>query len=95
MAGSYNHLISREGKNEYGEDHGLGGWDLIGNMGDAFECVEELWWLVERAIGQDGALNLLDSEFHPMKRGELPPDEALNTVNEGMNREHSERGDEA
>ena len=71
MAGSYGHLVD-------------GGWSMIENMGDAYECVEQLWWLVERAIGQQRAEKLLDDEFYPMVRGEKQPDAALLKVQAGM-----------
>ncbi len=73
MAGSYRHLIGKDG-----------GWGLIENMRDAHECVEELWWLVERAIGKDEALRLLSVEFYPMMRGEINPDASLKKVMRGM-----------
>lgn len=73
MAGSYSHVS--------GED---GGWSLIENMGDAHECVEELLWLVHRAIGDHGARQLLDAEFYPMKRGERSKDDALLLVGKVM-----------
>lgn len=70
MAGSYNHL-----KN---------GWSMIENLGDAHECVEELFWLVERAVGRAEAQRLLREEFYPMQRGERPKDEHLTYVKEQM-----------
>lgn len=74
MAGSYNHLLAD------------GGWSMIENMGDAHECVEELWWLVERAIGEQEAKRLLQDEFYPMERGERPHDDASAKVKQGMSR---------
>lgn len=71
MAGSYGHLRR-------------GGWELIENMGDAHECVEELWWLVERAIGQKEARRLLDAEYYPMCRAETPQDKHFKKVRKGM-----------
>lgn len=73
MAGSYQHLLAN------------GGWSMIENMGDAHGCVEQLWWLVERVIGEEEAIRLLHSEYYPMCRGEMIPDAALNKVNDGMN----------
>lgn len=81
MAGSYEHLLDEDESEE-----GKGGWPMIENMRDAWQCVEELWWLVERAIGEDEAKRLLRSEFYPMKRGELEPDAALLKVKTGMER---------
>ena len=63
MAGSYHHLLN--------------GWSLMEDMGDAAECVEELFWLVEHAIGDIEAGKLLLDKFYPMKRGELPLDQAM------------------
>lgn len=74
MAGSYNHLLSD------------GGWSMIENMGDAHECVEELWWLVERVIGEQEAKRLLQDEFYPMERGERQRDKAMDIVKRGMSR---------
>jgi hypothetical protein len=70
MAGSYGHILH--------------GWSLIENMGDAYECVEELFWLVERGIGREEAKRLLDKEFYPMERCEKPEDEALKFVRKKM-----------
>ena len=39
MAGSYDHVMD--------------GWSLIENMGDAYEAVEELLWLVQSEIGTE------------------------------------------
>lgn len=70
MAGSYNHLKS--------------GWSMIENMGDANECVEELYWLVEKAIGRKEANRILDEEYYPMIRSEKPWDEHLRYVKKQM-----------
>lgn len=70
MAGSYGHLLH--------------GWSLIENMGDAYECVEELWWLVERVIGETEANRLLHDEYYPTIRGERPKDAHLLKVEDGM-----------
>ena len=72
MAGSYGHLKH--------------GWSMIENMGDAHECVEELWWLVEKVIGEKAARTRLDLEFYPMKRGEIPKNAELKKVERGMRR---------
>lgn len=66
MAGSYNHVLH--------------GWSLIENMGDAYEAVEELLWLVQSEIGKEKANELLDSKFYPMARGEIKPDKAMKQV---------------
>lgn len=74
MAGSYRHLL------------GEGGFSMIENMRDAHGCIEELWWLVERAIGEDEAKRLLREEYYPMCRKEIPPDNVFVKVSDGMNR---------
>ena len=66
MAGSYNHILH--------------GYSMIENMHDAGECIEELHWLVERAIGKKEAKRLLDKEYYPMYRGEKPEDEHLKRI---------------
>ena len=76
MAGSYRHLLSQSGNGS--------GWTLIENMGDAYECVEELFWLVERAVGRENAIQFLESEFYPMIRREIPKDEAAIFVKQQM-----------
>jgi hypothetical protein len=63
MAGSYEHLTH--------------GWSMIENMGDAYEAVEQLLWLVESQIGTERATRLLNDGFYPMKRGERPQDAAF------------------
>ena len=78
MAGSYRHLLPQSDNDP--------GWSLIENMGDAYECVEELFWLVERAIGREEAIRLLESEFYPMARREMPKDEAMRFVEQQMGR---------
>lgn len=76
MAGSYEHLIPTEDSD--------GGWSLIENMGDAYECVEELFWLVERGIGREKALQLLEREFYPQSREEAEKDEHRRFVESKM-----------
>lgn len=71
MAGSYGHVTN-------------GGWSLIENMGDAYQCVEELLWLVQREIGTHKAEQLLHDEFYPMMRREMPFDEAMRFVQQKM-----------
>lgn len=73
MAGSYSHVLS--------------GWSRIENMGDAYEAVEELMWLVERGMGREEAQRLLDDEFYPMERGEVDPDPHLIEVRRLMESE--------
>lgn len=72
MAGSYNHVRF--------------GWSMIENMRDAHECVHELLWLVERAIGSATAQRLLLEEYYPMCKGERPFDQAFQDVDECMSR---------
>ena len=69
MAGSYNSLMCRGG-----------GWKMIENLGDAHECIEELLWLVQRSIGTNEAIKLLDKKYYPMSRGEIKKDKAFKTV---------------
>jgi hypothetical protein len=76
MAGSYEHLLPRE--------QGDPGWSHIENMGDAYECVEELFWLVEKCIGREEAKQQLRKGFYPMRRGEIPKDDALKFVERQM-----------
>ena len=65
-------------------EHVLDGWSLIENMGDAYEAVEEMLWLVLSEIGEDKAKNLLNEKFFPMARGEIGDDDAMRRVNECM-----------
>ena len=37
MAGSYNHIVDNDGNFKF---------DSIENMGDAYECIEECFWLI-------------------------------------------------
>ena len=78
MAGSYQHI-------RRGDEEGPG-WSLIENMGDAFECVEELFWLVEKCIGREAAERHLREEFYPMRRGEIAKDDALLLVERQMSK---------
>jgi len=66
-------------------DHVKHGWSLIDHMGDAHEAVEELLWLVERAIGEDRARELLSAEYYPMCRGERERDAVFERVRRLMN----------
>jgi hypothetical protein len=70
MAGSYS-MVSKK-------------WSLIENMGDAYEAVEELLWLVQSQIGTEEAKRLLAEEYYPMARGEKPKDAALIEVQNVM-----------
>lgn len=72
MAGSYSHI--------------RGGWSLIENMGDAYEAVEQLLWLVESQIGHKRAIKLLNSKWYPMVRGEREPDAAYKNTQKMMDR---------
>lgn len=77
MSGSYEHLLpSKEGE---------GGWSMIENMGDAYECVEELFWLVERYIGRERTIHHL-KDLNAEKRGERPVDESFEFVQRQMSR---------
>lgn len=72
MSGSYNHIIN--------------GWSLIENMGDAYELVEQLMWLIQAEIGTEKAKKLLIEKYYPMVRGESPMDDALKAVLQIMKR---------
>ena len=61
-------------------------WTLIENMGDAYEAVEELLWLVQSQIGTKEAKRLLAEQFYPMARGEKPKDNAWVQVQNAMER---------
>ena len=50
---------------------------MIENMGDANECVRELFWLVESKIGCDKAKKFLEEEYYPMLRGDMDKDESF------------------
>lgn len=53
---------------------------LLENLGDAFEAIEEMLWLIEHGIGTDEATRLLDEEYYPMCRGEKPRDQPFINV---------------
>ena len=59
MAGSYSHIHN-------------GGWSLIENLGDAYEAVEELYYLV-RAHLDDAEIAQALEAFHAFERGEEAP----------------------
>ncbi len=63
MAGSYEHI--------------LGGWSMIENMGDAYEAVEELMYLVQSEIGEQNAKKILKDRLYPMLNGEKERDDIL------------------
>lgn len=71
MAGSYNHVRN--------------GWSLIENMGDAYETVEELLYLVQSEIGTEKAHKLLKEKFYPMANGKIKPDRHYEKVQTLMN----------
>jgi hypothetical protein len=70
MAGSY--IMARKG------------WSLIENMGDAYEAVEELLWLVQSQIGTQEAERLLIEEYYPMCRRTKRSDDAFLEVQNAM-----------
>jgi hypothetical protein len=76
MAGSYQHLLP--------DDEDSAGWSMVENMGDAHECVEELFWLIESGLGRKKAKRLLEREFYPMLRGEIKIDKHLEFVQKQM-----------
>jgi hypothetical protein len=57
---------------------------MIENMGDAYEAVEELLWLVQSQIGEERAKKILGEEYNPMCRGEKPKDEYMIEVDKMM-----------
>lgn len=69
MAGSYEHVAGPNG-----------GWLNIEHLGDAYEAVHEMMWLIQREIGTERAYDLLETHYYPMVRGELEPDEAFKEV---------------
>lgn len=62
MAGSYRHL----------DPTNNGHWSLIENMGDAYEAVEELLFLV-RCLGNDEDIRKGLKQFHVYRQGECDP----------------------
>lgn len=62
MAGSYEHI--------HGVDKGLAG---IENLGDAYECIEELYFLVRALAESDRQIDTALDEFRRYKRGEIDP----------------------
>ena len=60
------------------------GWSLIENMGDAYEAVEELLWLVQSQIGAQEAERLLVEEYYPMRRRTKRSDNAFLEVQKAM-----------
>ena len=43
---------------------------LIENMGDAWEAMEEMLWLVENFIGEEKASKLINENLYPHLRGD-------------------------
>ncbi len=72
MAGSYGHVAS--------------GWSLIENMGDAYECVEELMFIIQSTLTEEQVNDLLQKRYYPMVRGELAPDAVFLRVQELMDK---------
>ena len=64
MAGSYGHVDPTYN----------GSWRMIENMGDAYECVEELLYLV-RCFADDKEIEEALKHFYSFKRGERDPAE--------------------
>ena len=65
MAGSYGHVNPTTG----------GKWSLIEDMGDAYECVEELLYLVRLFADSDYNIEKALELFHRFKRGEQKPND--------------------
>ena len=64
MAGSYGHVDPE------GDD---GAWSLIENMGDAYECVEELLFIA-RCYGHSKKIEKALKRFYEFSRGDKKPD---------------------
>lgn len=64
-------------------DHVMAGWSLIENMGDAYEAVEEMLYVILRCVPD--APRIIN-DFRGMHRGDLEPDEAYKWTIETMNR---------
>jgi hypothetical protein len=81
-------LLLTGGKDEMAGSYSMArkAWTLIENMGDAYEAVEQLLWLVQSQIGTEKATRLLDEQFYPMARGEKPKDKAWKQVQTAMKR---------
>jgi hypothetical protein len=100
MAGSYGHVRPVSRPSSPGDDPHMGSWSLIENMGDAYECVEQLLWLtlelaqiIAIAHGDnDPTLELLDkiiqaeleAKFYPQANGEVPKDYVFKAVERVM-----------
>ena len=69
-----------------GYDHVMSGWSLIENMGDAYEAVEELLWLVQEGLGTEKACELLNNKYCPMRRGDIDPGDTYKDVISRMKR---------
>lgn len=90
MAGSYGHLMGSDPEPRIEPS-----WSMIENMGDAYECVEQLLWLVlyfaatcttHGTVGEAHTTitAAIDDVYYPMVRGERPADAALLTVRKVM-----------
>lgn len=63
MAGSYSHIHQQQPN----DGHGI---SLIGNLSDAGQCIEELYYLI-RSIASDKQIKDALDEFYRYKRGEI------------------------
>lgn len=60
------------------------------DQGDTFDTNKaisnmlEMIWLIDRTIGYDEAARLLEAEYHPMLRGERPPDASFTKMMDGL-----------
>lgn len=64
--------------------HVLHSWNLIEDMGDAYELTEELLFIILEEIGEEKAKEILDSKFYPMMRGDEPESESFIRVHKLM-----------
>lgn len=65
MAGSYRHLTTN------------GGRSMLEGEGDMHEALHELYWIARRLASDRKINNLLEKEYYPMRRGEIPFDTAM------------------
>ena len=69
MAGSFNHILGDDGKFTF---------DTIENMGDACECAEECFWLINHLSGGSIAkVRDAEKQMYRQFRGEEPSQNAM------------------
>lgn len=72
MAGSLKHLYDPNWEPSDDPTDSSGGWSLIENMGDAYECVEELLYLILAHL-DNNEMHMAIEQFYRYERGELDP----------------------